>query len=335
MRRGIEFGRREVMLAGLATGLVTAVGLRTSHAKALVAGGTIAQTAALQAALDAAANAGTPFFLPAGTYKTDRLILKSGTHIQGVPGRTVLVTDAHADGILEISGADAVRLSGLVLDGGGIAFGEASALLTATETTNLDISDCRFLNSSVHGVFLRKSSGLIAHCEFGSIAKSAVSSEDGKDVEISHNIVDTAAMGISISGISEGGRLAVVQGNHIRNLFHRKIGACGGVGIGVDADCSVTGNVIENAPAYGILVGGDDRPRKVTVTGNAIRTSHIGIGVSVTGNAGTAHIAENLIDGTKDGAIRGMQGPRPIGPDLARESAGTTSNLSVYANVSR
>ncbi|MGI9382180.1 MAG: right-handed parallel beta-helix repeat-containing protein, partial [Methyloligellaceae bacterium] len=269
-----------------------------------MAGGTIAQTAALQAALDEAALSGTPLFLPPGTYKTDRLTLKSGAQLQGVPGRTVLVAHAHADGILEISGADAVRLSGLALDGGGIAFGEASALLTATETTNLDISGCRFLNSGAHGVSLQGSSGRIATCEFEAIAKTAVSSEDGNDVEISHNIVDTAAMGISISGVNESGRLAVVQGNHIRNLFHRKIGACGGVGIGVDADCSVTGNVIENAPAYGILVGGDDRPHSVTVTGNAIRTSHIGIGVSVTRNAGTAHIAENLIDGTKDGAIR-------------------------------
>ena len=339
MKHGMKFGRREVMLAGLATGLATAMGLRTSHAisqaKMLAAGGTVVQTSALQAALDEAALSGTPLFLPPGTYETGRLTLKSGTRLQGVPGRTVLIADTHTDGIFETFGTDAVRLSGLVLDGGGVAPGETSALLTAAETTNLDVSGCRFLNSGAHGVSLRKASGRIANCEFEAIAKTAVLSEDATGLEISHNIVDTVAVGISISGVNESGRLPVVQGNRIRNLFLRKIGACGGIGIGVEANCTVTGNIIENAPAYGILVGGNDRPRSVSVTGNTIRQSHIGIGVSVDPKAGTARIADNLIDGTKDGGIRAMSGPKPIGADLAREGAEATGNLSVYANVSR
>ena len=39
---------------------------------------------------------------------------------------------------------------------------------------------------------------------------------------IANNIVDTAAMGVSVTNFNEGGRLAVVQGNVIRNLFLRK-----------------------------------------------------------------------------------------------------------------
>lgn len=335
MKHGMKFGRREVMLAGLATGLAATMGFRTSHAKVLAAGGTVDQTAELQAALDKAAHSGTPLFLPPGTYKTGRLTLKSGTQLQGVSGRTVLIADAHTDGIFETFCADAVRLSGLVLDGGGAAPNETGALLTAAKTTNLDVSGCRFLNSGAHGVSLRKASDRIANCEFEAIAKTAVLSEDATGLEISHNIVDTVAVGISISGVNESGRLPVVQGNRIRNLFLRKIGACGGIGIGVEADCNVAGNIIENAPAYGILVSADDRPRSVSVTGNTIRESHIGIGVSANPYAGTAHIADNLIDGTKDGGIRAMSGPKPVGTDLARGSAGATGDLSVYANVSR
>lgn len=335
MRHGIKFGRREVMLAGLAAGFVSTVGLRASYAKALAAGGTTDQTAALQAALDAAANAGTPLFLPPGTYKTGRLILKSGAQLQGVPGRTVLVADAGTETIIETSGTNAVRLSGLVLDGNGAAPSEASALLRATDTTNLDISDCRFLNSGGHGVFLCRSSGRVATCEFSSIANTALSSADGNDIEISHNIVDTASMGIAITGLSGAGQRGVVHGNRIRNLFHRKIGACGGIGIGVEADCTVTGNVVERAPAYGILVGASGGFHNFDVTGNVIRQSHIGIGVSEAPKTGSARIAENLFDGTKDGGIRAMAGPRPVGPDLAKESDNALRDLSVYANVSR
>ena len=60
-----------------------------------------------------------------------------------------------------------------------------------------------------------------------------------------------------------------------------------------------------------------------------------GIGVSVSPSAGTALITDNLITDTKDGAIRAMKGPTPIGPDFAHHSAKTFRNLTVYANVAR
>ena len=54
------------------------------------AGGDLDQTATLQLAADQAAETGTPLFLPAGVYSTSRLTLKSGTQIEGVPGRSIL-----------------------------------------------------------------------------------------------------------------------------------------------------------------------------------------------------------------------------------------------------
>ena len=39
---------------------------------------------------------------------------------------------------------------------------------------------------------------------------------------IANNLVDKAATGVSVTNFNEGGRLAVVQGNLIRNLFLRK-----------------------------------------------------------------------------------------------------------------
>lgn len=76
----------------------------------------------------------------------------------------------------------------------------------------------------------------------------------------------------------------------------------------------VTGNVVENASGFGILVG--RHVRYVSIAKNDIRNAHIGIGVPTT-IAETAPIAGNRISGVKDGAIRAMNGPTPVGPDLA------------------
>jgi uncharacterized secreted repeat protein (TIGR03808 family) len=154
-------------------------------------------------------------------------------------------------------------------------------------------------------------------------------------VVIANNIVDQAAMGVSVTNFKQGGRLGVVQGNLIRNLFLRKDADTRGIGIGVEADTVVSDNVIEGAPAYGILVGWGNYLRDVSVTDNVIRNAHIGIGVAVSSSAGTAIITDNLITDAKDGAIRAMKGPTPVGPDLARESAEAYRNLAVYANLAR
>jgi putative cofactor-binding repeat protein len=70
---------------------------------------------------------------------------------------------------------------------------------------------------------------------------------------IANNLVDTAATGISVTNFNEGGRLAVVQGNILRNLFRREQEPEDkrGEGIAVEADSSVIGNVIESAPTGG------------------------------------------------------------------------------------
>ena len=67
---------------------------------------------------------------------------------------------------------------------------------------------------------------------------------------IANNTVDGAAVGVSVCNFNEGGRIAVVQGNIIRNLLpKRPIGTApdddAGIGIYVEADSSVTGNVVE------------------------------------------------------------------------------------------
>jgi uncharacterized secreted repeat protein (TIGR03808 family) len=154
---------------------------------------------------------------------------------------------------------------------------------------------------------------------------------------IANNTIDGAAIGVSVTNFNEGGRLAIVQGNIVRNLLPRRPagtdpGDSGGVGIAVEADSAVTGNVVENAPTAGIMLGWGQYLRDVTVTGNVVRIADIGIAVSVAPGAGTALIANNVIAETRRGAIIGMARSKPVTGDLAKGGVEQYANLSVSGN---
>jgi uncharacterized secreted repeat protein (TIGR03808 family) len=157
---------------------------------------------------------------------------------------------------------------------------------------------------------------------------------------IANNTVDGAAVGVSVCNFNEGGRIAVVQGNIIRNLLpKRPIGTApdddAGVGIYVEADTSVTGNVIENAPSFGIIAGWGKYLRDVVISGNVIRNAFVGVGVSVVPGAGTALINNNMISETPRGAVVGLDHARPITPDLSAEGAQRFAQAVIGTNAVR
>jgi uncharacterized secreted repeat protein (TIGR03808 family) len=157
---------------------------------------------------------------------------------------------------------------------------------------------------------------------------------------IANNTVDGAAVGVSVCNFNEGGRIAVIQGNIIRNLLpKRPIGTVpdddAGIGIYVEADSAVTGNVIENAPSFGIIAGWGKYLRDVAITGNVIRNAFVGIGVSVVPGAGTALVNNNVISEAPRGAVVGLDHARPITTDLAAEGAQHFAQVVVGANAVR
>ncbi len=157
---------------------------------------------------------------------------------------------------------------------------------------------------------------------------------------IANNTVDGAALGVSVCNFNEGGRLAVVQGNIIRNLLpKRPIGTApdddAGIGIYVEADTTVSGNVIENAPAFGIVAGWGKYLRDVVISGNVIRNAFVGVGVSVTPGAGTALVNNNVISEAPRGAVVGLDHARPITPDLTAEGAQRFAQVVVGTNAVR
>lgn len=157
---------------------------------------------------------------------------------------------------------------------------------------------------------------------------------------ISGNTIDGAAVGVSVCNFNEGGRIAVVQGNIIRNLIpKRPIGTApdddAGIGIYIEADSAVTGNVIENAPSFGIISGWGKYMRDVTISGNVIRNAPIGIGVSVVPGAGTTLVSSNTISGTSRGAVVGLDHARPVTVDLATDGAPRHPQVKIGTNAIR
>ncbi len=449
----MKLARRDLMLGSAGLGLALAAGSARAGTQpqdvatvskpmssfGLVPGsGKLDQSASLQMAIEQAVFSSTPLFIPAGTYTTGTLRLKSGLKIIGVPGQTVLRL-LNGDSLLKAKGADGIQLSGLTLDGTHANLSADGALLSAVNVTRLDISDCRFLNSPQNGVSLRGCQGRFSQNEIGDIRAAGFFSNDAKGLEVSHNwvrncgdngiqiwrsepgedgslvlanrvekisaksggsgqngnginvfragsvlvsgnrisdctysairdnsggncqiignscsrfgetaifvefafdgavvsqnVIDTAALGISVTNFNDGGHLAVVQGNLVRNISYRKDGEARGIGIAVEADCAVTGNVIDTVAAYGITLGWLQYLRDITATGNLVRNCGIGIGVSVNPKAGKALIADNMISGSKNGAIRAMNGDQAIGEDLAVAGAKPYANVAVASNV--
>jgi uncharacterized secreted repeat protein (TIGR03808 family) len=154
---------------------------------------------------------------------------------------------------------------------------------------------------------------------------------------IANNIVDRAATGISVANFNEGGRIAVVSGNIVRDLtgigpYSDEVSAFG-IGIAVEADASVTGNVIDGAPRSGMLLGWGPYLRDVAATGNVIRRAPVGIAVSVVEGSGSAVVNNNMISGADRGAIVGMRWGKQASGDLARTGAAEFPHLMIERNA--
>ena len=154
---------------------------------------------------------------------------------------------------------------------------------------------------------------------------------------IANNTVDGAAIGVSVTNFNEGGRLAVVQGNLIRNLLPKlppgdDPNDVGGIGISVEADTAVTGNVVEGAPTAGMMLGFGQYLRDVAVTGNIVRKADIGIAVSVAAGAGSVLIANNVIADILRGAIVGTDRRRIVTGDLIKGGTERYAHLSISGN---
>lgn len=152
---------------------------------------------------------------------------------------------------------------------------------------------------------------------------------------IANNIVDHAATGIEVTNFKEGGRLATVQGNIIRNLVRREHEPVDkrGVGISVEADTVINGNTIETAATAGISIGWGKWVRHVSASGNLIRDAAIGIAISQHGAPDTVLISNNIISGTREGAVVFFDYDKRVGPALANQGSTGKSPAVLLGNI--
>ena len=261
-----------------------------------------------------------------------------GNTVRGAGNGGILVwrTSPGDDGTLVADN----RIDGIANKAGGSGqYGNAVNIFRAN---NVIVRGNRISNAAFSAVRGNAASNLqIVGNTCTSVGEVALYAEFGfEGALIASNIVDGAAIGVSVTNFKEGGRLAVVQGNIIRNLVDRRPPGTdpndsAGIGIGIEADTTVNGNVVENVPYAGIAAGWGAYLRDVAITGNVVRETDFGIAVSVAPGAGSAVIANNIVANARLGAIVGMERTKLIASDLDRTGATRYAQLSIAGNSVR
>lgn len=149
---------------------------------------------------------------------------------------------------------------------------------------------------------------------------------------VSSNVVDGASTGISVTNFDQGGRLAAVTGNVMRNCVKPlpQGGVNYGVGIHVEADTIVSGNAVDNAGFAGLSLGYGVGLRNVTAADNVLGDCGFGVAVSVAPGAGGATIRDNRIRARR-GAVVGMAWDQVVSADLVKD-AGKFPLLTISGN---
>jgi Pectate lyase superfamily protein len=158
---GMPITRRQFLGAGVAVGasLVLAWHLRGTHSLGVynvqdygaVGDGSMDDTAAIDAAITAAAATGGTVWFPTGTYQANSLTISGpGVTLRG-DGATIR-RNASA-GMLTVSGSR-TTIAGLTFDGNYSAFldDDKSDIVISAAATDVTIADCRFVNGGNHNV---------------------------------------------------------------------------------------------------------------------------------------------------------------------------------------
>jgi uncharacterized secreted repeat protein (TIGR03808 family) len=153
---------------------------------------------------------------------------------------------------------------------------------------------------------------------------------------IAGNLVEDCAQGANITNLDHGGRLSVFANNIVRNaqrgLAPKGKEPVGGIGVHVEAEAAVTGNVIENASETGISLGWSWAMRNLVATGNVVRRSGIGISVSLVPKERNALIASNVISEARLGAVVGTEYGKAVTGDLTRGEDRRAAGIRVEGN---
>ncbi len=208
-----------------------------------------------------------------------------------------IITGNRVSGILARSG-------GTGQNGNGINIFRAQDVMVA----NNHVEDCAFSAiraNAASGVTISANQCLRS-------GETAIYSEFGfEGAVVSANLVDTAANGIAIVNFNEGGRLAAVTGNVVRNIIspgpYAATDGGFGTGISAEADTVIGNNVIDSVAKWGMLIGWGPYLRNVVASGNMVRAAPVGCAVSVVEGAGSALVTDNSFSETPEAAVAGFR----------------------------
>jgi uncharacterized secreted repeat protein (TIGR03808 family) len=259
------------------------------------------QSRKLQALLDAAAKAGQPVFLPAGTYEVSNLELPEGTRLTGVPGLTRL--SYRGDGHL-IAAQDVkhVSLSGITFDGANRWLADyTEGLLSFRNVGSVVIEDCAVAGSRKYGVHLAQCGGRIERCRVSGAALSAIWAIEAMAFAIRDNeIFDCGNGGILVHRWTKGEDGSVITGNRVARIGAAE-GGTGQNGNGINLfradNVIVAGNHISDCAFSAIRA---NSASNISVTGNqCFRSGETAIYAEFEFEG--ALIGDNIIDGAANG----------------------------------
>ncbi|WP_376988369.1 TIGR03808 family TAT-translocated repetitive protein [Bosea sp. R86505] len=154
---------------------------------------------------------------------------------------------------------------------------------------------------------------------------------------IANNLVEDCAQGANITNLDHGGRLSVFANNIVRRarrgLYPGVKEPIGGMGVHVEAEATVTGNVIEDASEIGISLGWSWGMRNLVATGNMVRRTGIGISVSLVPKQRNAVISGNVIAKASRGAVVGTEYGKAVTGDLTKAPDARAGGVRVENNA--
>lgn len=191
---------------------VAAQSLLDATSLGVLADSTADQSAALQRAFDSAAAAGQTLRLPASQIIVSAIEIPSSLVIEGVPGRTALVSAGTT--IARITGRSDVILRDIAFLGEGAV----DSLLDINASSAIILERCSFRRAAT-GLSLSDAAATIRDCAFSTLGDAAIHSINSRGLVISGNRIENCGnAGIRIWRSESGPDGSIITGNRIAKI---------------------------------------------------------------------------------------------------------------------
>ena len=255
------------------------------------------RSAELQAAINRAARAGRPLYIPAGRYEVSNIHLPDRARLVGVPGETRLVYSGGGR-LLYSEDARTLSLDGLTLDGANRTLSdEEDGLLSLTFVEDVDISHLFVQGSIGHGIALTRVGGSLRDCRVSGAGGAGIMSTEGKALSIAGNTVSDCTGG----GIHLRRWVAGDDGSTLRDNRIDRVGG-GGIRLSSAGNVRIADNDLRAIEGSAIVA--DAASVGASVSGNTIDGA--GLGIALLGGGGDRL---SLVEGN---TVRNITGDKPV-----------------------